>query len=63
MAIVRVADEGRTIDAEAPVVAFLEQYGIAFERWQASRPLGADRTTCWRRTVRTSSASRRAGAT
>jgi 1,2-dihydroxy-3-keto-5-methylthiopentene dioxygenase len=40
MAIVRVPDEGRTIEGDDAVRAFLAGQDIAFERWQAARPLG-----------------------
>lgn len=40
MAIVRVPDDGRTIEGDAAVAAFLDAQGIAFERWTA-RPLAA----------------------
>jgi 1,2-dihydroxy-3-keto-5-methylthiopentene dioxygenase len=41
MAIVRVPDDGRTIEGDDAVAAFLGAQGIAFERW-AARPLAAD---------------------
>jgi 1,2-dihydroxy-3-keto-5-methylthiopentene dioxygenase len=40
MAIVRVPDEGRTIEGHEPVREFLAGQDIAYERWQASRPVG-----------------------
>jgi 1,2-dihydroxy-3-keto-5-methylthiopentene dioxygenase len=39
MAIVRVPDDKRTIEGDAAVAAFLSGQGIAYERWQASRPI------------------------
>jgi 1,2-dihydroxy-3-keto-5-methylthiopentene dioxygenase len=43
MAIVRVPDDGRTIEGDDHVAAFLDAQGIAFERWP-ERPLAADAT-------------------
>ena len=44
MAIVRVPDEGRTIEGDGAVAAFLGSQGIAYERWSA-RPLGQGATS------------------
>ena len=44
MAIVRVPDEQKTIEGEDAVRAFLGGQGIAFERWQASRPVASAAT-------------------
>src|SRR5262245_40392240 len=41
MAVVKVPLEGRTVQAEAAVRAFLAEVGIDFERWQPSHPRGA----------------------
>jgi 1,2-dihydroxy-3-keto-5-methylthiopentene dioxygenase len=44
MALVRIADEPRTIDDPHSVATFLEGYGITYERWQSDRPVTPDST-------------------
>jgi 1,2-dihydroxy-3-keto-5-methylthiopentene dioxygenase len=39
MAVVRVPEQGRTIEEFAAVAAFLAEAGIDYERWTPSRPL------------------------
>jgi 1,2-dihydroxy-3-keto-5-methylthiopentene dioxygenase len=41
MAIVRIPDEGRTIEAPASIAAFLAAYGIEFERMASAGSLAA----------------------
>jgi 1,2-dihydroxy-3-keto-5-methylthiopentene dioxygenase len=42
MAVVRIPAEGRTLVNPEAIAAFLALHGIAYERWQAARPLGRD---------------------
>jgi 1,2-dihydroxy-3-keto-5-methylthiopentene dioxygenase len=42
MAVVRVPEEQRVVDAEAAVTAFLAVHGIDYERWAPSHPVAAD---------------------
>jgi 1,2-dihydroxy-3-keto-5-methylthiopentene dioxygenase len=44
MAIIKVAEEHRTLTDPAAVAAFLARYHIDYERWQPDRPLEADST-------------------
>jgi 1,2-dihydroxy-3-keto-5-methylthiopentene dioxygenase len=44
MAILRIPDEGRTIEDAALVRAYLAKIGIDHERWEPSRPVGAGAT-------------------
>lgn len=39
MAVVRVPDEERVVDAEGPVTAFLAARGIDYERWTPAHPV------------------------
>jgi 1,2-dihydroxy-3-keto-5-methylthiopentene dioxygenase len=42
MAVVRIPEEQRVVDAEGGVTAFLAAHGIDYERWTPSHPVPAD---------------------
>ena len=42
MAIVRIPDEGKTLNNEAEIQRHLASIGIQYERWQSTRELAAD---------------------
>jgi len=42
MAVVRIVDEERTLREIPEIAAYLSTLGIAYERWEPSRPVAAD---------------------